>query len=66
MGEEVCSSSRVGTTNAIKLRKAYSFLPSLPLAVERVDERSDVGVSKRSAFMVVICFKLTTLIAKPL
>ena len=57
---------RIMFAESITSLKKQAFSPSLPLAVERVDERSDVGVSKRSAFMVVICFKLTTLIAKPL
>ena len=31
------------------VKKIYHFSPSLSPAIERVDERSDVGVSQRSA-----------------
>jgi len=42
------------TLNAIKLSKIQSLLPSLSPAIERVDERSKVRVSQRSAFITAI------------
>ena len=42
--------------NVIKLRKNITFKPSLWPAIERVDERSKVRVSSRSAFITVVLF----------
>ena len=36
--------------------KKIKFLPSFLLAKERVDERSNVRVSSRSAFIIVVLF----------
>ena len=53
---------RIMFVESITLLKKQTFSPSLPPAVERVDERSKVRVSRLSAFTVEIFVKKTTLI----